>query len=136
MSFQPANVKRIEADMDAESKLMCQAHNCPNRWSVDIGHGKLCSAHAWADPMDWGMITGEINSRRITGLTHREPPANNPIPLEEKLEILNIMRTLFKVPQDPKAWAHRLRERERNGETLSKVQRDAWREALRVRDDA
>lgn len=136
MSFKPANLpKNFESEMEAESKLMCQAHNCPNRWSVDIGHGKLCSAHAWADPMDWGVITGEINSRNITSLQRHEEPVSNPISLEEKIETLKLLKTLFKTPQDPKAWAHRLRERERNGENLSRVQRDAWREALRVRDD-
>jgi len=31
----------------------------------------------------------------------------------------------------PRAWAWRLRERERNGAQLSKAQRDFWREALR-----
>jgi hypothetical protein len=34
--------------------------------------------------------------------------------------------------KDPKAWAHRLRDREQAGELLSKVQREAWRSALKI----
>lgn len=36
-------------------------------------------------------------------------------------------------PRDPKAWAHRLRDREESGDHLSPLQRRFWREALGVR---
>lgn len=34
----------------------------------------------------------------------------------------------------PKAWAHRLKDRESRGDSLTQFQRDAWREALRTTD--
>ncbi len=37
--------------------------------------------------------------------------------------------------KDPKGWAKRLRERERAGESLSIVQRQFWREALKHEND-
>ena len=52
-----------------ESKLMCSAHGCPNRWSVNMGK-PLCSAHAWADPEHWGAITARILGRRHLGEEH------------------------------------------------------------------
>lgn len=49
----------------------------------------------------------------------------------------DLRRTLDRVAaahakQDPKTWAWRLKAREEQGERLSKVQRDFWREALRA----
>jgi len=52
-----------------ESKLMCSAHGCPNRWSVNMGK-PLCSAHAWAEPEHWGAITARISARNIGKSEH------------------------------------------------------------------
>ena len=64
MSFK----KKIEDEMvkdDYEAKsLMCQATGCPNKWSVHMG-SRLCSKHAWADPMDWGSITSKLTGNQL-----------------------------------------------------------------------
>jgi hypothetical protein len=42
--------------------LMCCAHGCPNRWTVDSGDRgihRLCSAHAWSDRDRWPSITNQ-----------------------------------------------------------------------------
>ena len=45
----------VKEDIESRS-LMCQAHGCPSRWSVDMGQ-RFCSKHAWSDSKDWGSIT-------------------------------------------------------------------------------
>jgi len=52
MSFQ----KATQAP-EVQDDIMCQANDCPNRWTVDKGQ-RLCSAHAWAEMRDWDKITG------------------------------------------------------------------------------
>jgi len=136
MSFEPAKkIKDIESENEAHRALMCVAHNCPNRWTVDAGSGRLCSKHAWADPLDWGAITQQIHAGAFTK-AHRyeEPP--RVMTKDEKIGTLLKLKDLFKMPQDPKDWAYRLQERERKGEKLSEIQRKMYRGALRVRDDA
>ena len=51
MSFQKAT-----QTPEVQTETMCQAHECPNRWTVDNGK-RLCSAHAWANFRDWDRIT-------------------------------------------------------------------------------
>jgi len=53
--------KDEETQVDySEQRLMCFAHGCPNKWSVQIGGGKpLCSAHQWSDASDWGSVTAK-----------------------------------------------------------------------------
>ena len=58
MSFAKPDQKLAEQG----HSLMCSAHNCPLRWSVQI-EGALCSYHAWSDPVKWHGITDEL--RRI-----------------------------------------------------------------------
>lgn len=127
--------QRIVEDAQAEDKLMCQAHNCPNRWSVDAGQGKLCSAHAWADPMDWGAVTSQIHSRQLMGIQKRYEEPVKRMTAEEKLAVLENLKTVLKGPKDPKAWAHKLRQREGAGESLSRIQKSMWRDALGIKDD-
>jgi len=52
-----------------ESRLMCTAYGCPNRWSVNMGK-PLCSAHAWADSEHWAAITARITARNIGKAEH------------------------------------------------------------------
>ena len=134
MTFKPAD-KQIEKELDAEAKLMCQAHNCPNKWSVDAGQGRLCSAHAWSDPMDWGGITQRIHAGQFTKTPKYEEPAK-PMTLEEKRQTLRDLAALLKTPTDPKAWAYNLKSREEAGEEMSLLKKQMWRSALRIRDDA
>lgn len=60
MNF-PNNEKSSEFD---ESRLMCSAMGCPNKWSVSMGK-PLCSAHQWADPADWGEVTAKLNGNNL-----------------------------------------------------------------------
>ena len=46
---------RKDEPQDNLDHLMCQAHGCPNRWSVDRG-SRLCSAHAWEEPHKWQKV--------------------------------------------------------------------------------
>jgi len=130
MTFKPA----AKVETETESNLSCQAHNCPRSWSVAIGGSKLCSAHAWADPIDWGAITSRINSARISrNMGYQEPM--EPMTPDEKRYVLQRLAGSLKSPKDYKAWAHRLKEREERGDRLTAVQQQMWRSVLKVRDD-
>jgi hypothetical protein len=49
----------------------------------------------------------------------------------QKVATLTAMRDMMKNRPDPKAWAHKLRDRENAGEELTRTQREAWRTALK-----
>ena len=119
-----------EPQVDAYGHLMCIAHNCPNRWSVDAGNGRLCSRHAWVDSSKWGQVTRDMAAETSYGQSSQDVRQYSQ---DEKLEIL---RKLEKVglPSDPRLWAKALQERENRGERLSSFQKSAWREALGVRE--
>jgi len=55
-----------------DSKLMCSANGCPNRWSINMGK-PLCSAHQWADPADWGKVTAKLNGMNLAKPNYYEP---------------------------------------------------------------
>ena len=55
----------MNENQNEESRLMCSAHGCPNRWSVSMSR-PLCSAHAWADPEDWGAVTAKLNGMNLS----------------------------------------------------------------------
>ena len=104
----------------------CIAKGCPNRWAVDMG-SRLCSAHAWSQPHQWPRITEEQYQKP----SPEAKPAPRVYTLEEKMKALQDLRNLLKQPQDMKAWAHKLKAREKAGERLTSQQREAWRTALR-----
>ena len=106
---------------------LCQAHGCPNRWAVDTG-SRLCSDHAWAEPYKWPQIT-QAQFHKRKPLVNTEPA--KPMTQAEKIATLNALRDMMKNRPDPKAWAHKLRARENAGEELTRMQREAWRTALR-----
>ena len=62
----------MNENQNEESRLMCSAHGCPNRWSVSMGR-PLCSAHAWADPEDWGAVTAKLNVMNLSKPSFYEP---------------------------------------------------------------
>lgn len=131
-----SKAKDIEKQNEEYNRLNCIAHNCPNRWSVDAGNGRLCSAHAWADPMDWGKITSYENSKVMMATSKSAPEPVEPMSEEEKRFILGeFKKALQAMNKDPKAWAHKLRQREADGDSLSLIQRKMWREALGVEHD-
>jgi hypothetical protein len=55
-----------------DSKLMCSAHGCPNKWTVNMVR-PLCSAHQWADPADWGAVTAKLNGMNLAKPSYYEP---------------------------------------------------------------
>jgi hypothetical protein len=67
MTFAKPIIDKAPEEFNAEMRLMCYAHGCPNKWSVQVGGSKpMCSAHQWSDPDEWGAITGRLNAQRIS----------------------------------------------------------------------
>lgn len=134
MSFEPPKkVKDIESDQQALSAIKCAAHGCPNNWTVDAGQSKLCSRHAWADPLDWGAITQEIHAGAFTRINKTQEPVRR-LTKDQKIDTLLKLKDVLKAPVDPKEWAVRLRDREMGGDKLTEMQRKAWRAALKHKE--
>lgn len=134
MSFVKADI-HFPADLAAETNPnMCQAHGCPNRWTISDDKGKLCRWHRYAEPHDWPSITQQIK----LGLAPERPVAkvqHQPLS-EERKRLLKEARMMFAADRAmDKGWAHRLKAREEAGEVLTPAQKDLWRQALRHRDD-
>jgi len=128
MSFAKPTINRIEDDHHAESRLMCVAHNCPNHWSVSISN--LCSAHAWAEPHKWPSIT-DAEITRVAMRSNPKPQTKAETYTEaQKRAAVQSLRSLARTPDNPKKWAHTLKQRELEGENLTIIQRRFWREAL------
>jgi hypothetical protein len=126
MTYLKSKAKYEESKTPEHDNSFCKAKGCPNPWSVDMG-SKLCSAHAWSQPHQWPRITEEQYQKPSP-----EPkPAQRVYRLNEKMKVLQDLRNLFNQPQDMKAWAHKLKAREKSGERLTSQQREAWRIALK-----
>jgi len=127
--------QRIADETGIAQALMCTAHGCPNRWSVDAGNGKLCSAHAWVEPHLWPQISQEqqdAETERAWEASKAGPkPEVRHWSKAEKVAVLRELRTLFTgQTKHPRAWAFALRDREQRGEKLSIAQREMWRAAI------
>ena len=57
-------------DRRVNGHLMCMAHDCPLRASINQGGGWLCSYHAFADSSRWGTITGKLLSSPVRDARH------------------------------------------------------------------
>lgn len=128
-----ARQRRDQRTADAaagdDRSLMCSAHGCPNRWSVDIGR-RMCSAHYHADPIEWPSVTEQqLWAETDRAAANAFPPSPvAPLTLEQKQEVLARMQEMGRrLPESLKAWAYRLRDREQAGEKLTLFQREAWR---------
>jgi len=129
MSFAKPFIKRDD-DEGGYAALMCKAHECPNRWSVSSS--MLCSAHAWADPKKWAMITtGELHAFSRRSAPPPPPKPVEPMTMEQKMEAVAKLKSLAGASIDGKLWARKLKERELAGEVLSNLQQKAWRGVLR-----
>lgn len=137
--FRKAQDQHIAKDNEAEQALMCSAHGCPNRWSVDGPSGRCCSAHAWAPTGHWPGITAQQNetatqrafaaaqrSASIDDAGHRTRPASP----DEREAIARALQGGAKARGVQ--WAKRLLVREGKGERLTLAQREMWRDALMV----
>lgn len=137
MTYSTAMAKlRTEADAGDQAR-MCAAKGCPNAWSAETGKGRLCSAHAWAEPHDWPEITQRqvwAENDRAMAYPAADEPAELPLaPVDMALlaERLDQLHQVFRSHQpQPKAWAQALRLREERGDALTLAQRQMWRAAL------
>lgn len=132
VSFVKAEVKAPEAENSEIQQTMCQAHGCPNRWSINDGKGKLCRWHHAAEPMDWPGITDQLR-RGIEPVVQRQE--SQQVNTDRLRGVMSEFRSFGKARAD-KSWAYKLKEREESGEHLNIAQRNAWRAALGVRNDS
>lgn len=138
MSTKPSRRdERIADETIAAQHLRCIAHGCPNLWSFDNGGGRLCTAHAGADPMQWPAITQQqrdAETERAIAAQQPDlatPPRAQTAPLtrEERQEVLRQLAEFRQVPPG-KQWAVALRQVEQDGARLTPAQRQMWRAAL------
>lgn len=129
MNFQKP---RIEKQDDSDKHLMCSAHECPNRWSNNFDR-PLCAAHDRADYHDWPAVTDQ-QLRRFAAAQNEKKQTFKPtrnLTNHEKTKVVKELAALLKAKPDPKAWAHNLKKREQQGDTLTLLQKSMWRAALR-----
>lgn len=126
------NKPRIEKSDDNDRALMCSAHECPNRWSINFDR-PLCSAHGRAEFADWSYVTDQELRKFAAKQQEKKPifrPTHN-FSNHQKTKAIKELAALLKAKPDPKAWAHNLKKKEQNGEKLSILQKSMWRAALR-----
>ncbi len=117
---------------------MCDAHGCPNRWAVDFGAGRLCSAHSRASFHLWPQVTQEQidaeTDRAWRRSQHVEPAPVRSMSRADKAAAIASLRELASGPRgNPLAWARSLASRDAAGERLTIAQRAAYRDALASR---
>lgn len=126
--------KAIANEVLDTSGLMCSAHGCPNRWSIDSadkGIGRLCSAHAWVDPMRWPMVTQECLDALSERAVRVDEPTTKKLTYAERVDALTRLREIgLLTKRDPKEWARGLQRREARGDRLTSAQRAMWRAAI------
>lgn len=133
--------QRAADELPPDHGLMCQAQGCPNRWSVDAGSGRLCSAHAWVGRHLWPQITQEQQDAETERVYRAQFPAQRAAPIVDKGAAIAALRafvaSLRSSQRDGRQWARRLRycELKRdgvlpNGQRMTQYQRDAWRSVL------
>ncbi|GAP37367.1 hypothetical protein [Piscinibacter sakaiensis] len=127
--------RAVANEVHRDRALQCTATGCPNRWTVDAGSGRFCSAHAWVPTHLWPRVTQEqLDAETDRAMRAQRAPAaphcgRPDIPrLRHELQRLADAMRIQRV--DPKAWARRLQDRERRGERLTPAVREAWRAAL------
>lgn len=126
-----AVANQASEDFDTDAKMRCGASGCPNRWSVDGGSGRLCSAHAWADAKQWPSITREQQAREADRAMYGST-TSRPVRTVSKAEALEKLATLrINEPKDPLDWARKLKARDEAGERLTPAQREMYQAALR-----
>lgn len=140
-TFDERNDPREASSAIDDRSLMCQAKGCPNRWAVDFGEGRLCSAHSRSASHLWPQITQEqldAETDRAWQRSQRfEPPPVPPMSRADKRAALSHLASvgaqLGRI--NPRDWAHALRDRERAGERLTDLQRKSWRSVIGTHQD-
>lgn len=106
----------------------CRAHGCPNIWTTESS--QLCRWHSAAEPQHWPGVTESMNTQiALNAIERQKPkPPQHRYTLAEKREILESLRALFTIPgRHPKQWAWDLKARDDAGESLTPMQRTAYR---------
>ena len=125
--------ERLIADVNADAELMCGAHGCPRRWTVEGPQGRLCGAHAFADPHKWPGITNDLQ-RQWPVRSEPTPKPPRRYTQEERRGAVQKLAAIW--TQKPgKGWAEKLKAREQAGERLTAAQRDMWRQAIGERNE-
>jgi hypothetical protein len=119
--------QRVAEEVSRPAPEMCIAKGCPYQWSIQMGGRRCCSWHIRAEPVDWPRITEKLKDDEIE-MARR--PQRDFLPVD--VPAVRAKLQAFEMGKiDPRAWAHRLRERERRGSKwLTVFQRFAWRQVL------
>lgn len=96
-AFDESRDDRIATETAVDRRFMCIATGCPNRWSVDAGKGRMCSAHAWSEPHQWPSVTQEQLDAETDWARYAaaERPAKAPLSASEKVGILRRLRAFL-----------------------------------------
>jgi hypothetical protein len=142
MSYSEAKAKhdaKTVGAVERDAQRMCSAHGCPNLWSVDVGHGRLCSAHAAAEPSHWPEITQSQQwhaAERARWAGEPQPVATShrtTDPARLRVLLRRFADHVRVRDQAPKRWAWKLKAREEaDPASVNDAQRAMWREALRA----
>lgn len=134
MSFVKADVKVVDAQDSEIQQTMCQAHGCPNRWTINDSKGRLCRWHHHAEPYDWPRITSELRLGKAPSNPITQPQISTLTP--ERRQAINEFKSFARGDRRmDRSWAYKLKAKEEAGEKLSIAQKQLWRDALRHRDD-
>lgn len=126
--------RAIANDVGHDRALMCTAVGCPNRWTCDMGRGRLCSWHDRADPRLWPQITQEqldAETERAQAAQWERPaapPTRADVP-RLRAELAKLADGIRVSQQQPRAWVSRLLRRERDGFVLTPASREMVRTA-------
>ncbi len=86
----------------------------------------------------WGDITNEQLRLWAAKQGADSQPRYRPVSVmteaQKRAAIAKLSELARSTDRDPKAWAYKLRDKERRGERLSAIQRSAWREVLHEHD--
>lgn len=129
-AFDELRDQRAVEDAQRDLSLMCSAHGCPNRWSVDPG--RLCSAHAWVEPAQWPEVTQQQRDNEAQRAIEAAAPKIGPRyikpdPVKLRRYLTKLSDGIRNAQRSPLLWAATLKEREEAGAVLTAAQREAWR---------
>jgi hypothetical protein len=115
----------LPAPVAERDPLLCAAKGCPNRWSVNMGNGALCSWHDRSPRHLWPQITqGELDAQTERARQVPSDPEPNRLNAAEKLAILAKLREVATGRTvELHAWAKSLRSRKDAGEILTLAQK-------------
>lgn len=137
--------RRVADDTHAEQELMCAAHGCPNRWSVDGARGRCCSAHAWSEHSLWPRITEAQQHRASQAAFERSQRHHEEAPAPRYTLTADAKREIWRqaigklsaivARRTGRGWAQRLRAREDRGYATTATQRTMVQTAIGARQE-